>query len=134
MVLFVLVAVVVLVVLIVGGAFVGGAADATPVGIIVGFSLWVVLTGAFAYMAYGTEETVRITVERTERIADGDGGKWMVYAAPAESGETFKNTDALFHGKTDSTDVQRSLVAGRTCTTARSTASASASPLHTGTS
>lgn len=102
-------AVVSLVILGVGLLFTLGKESLWPIAIavilcvgIVGFNYW---------LSFGTERTVQIEIEGKERIAEGKGGKWMVYA---KSGETFENTDAWFHGKTDSTDFQRSLKVGHT--------------------
>lgn len=113
MILFILVAVVIAAIVL----GIGAAATSTS-----GRSVWLALAAViyaclfagFYWAAYGTEETVTITVSGKERIAEDKSGKWVVYAAPRATGETFENTDALFHGKTNSTDLQRQLEIGKT--------------------
>jgi hypothetical protein len=86
-------------------------ADTTPVCAIIGVVIGLGLTALFGYLAFGTEDTVTFKVEGKERIAEDGDGKWLVYAS---NGETYENTDAWFHGKTRSTDLNRDVVVGHT--------------------
>lgn len=65
-----------------------------------------------AWFAYGTAETVTVTVTKTERITTGSGDnmshKYLVFT----SGETFENSDCLWYGKFNSSDVQGRLSPG----------------------
>lgn len=82
----------------------------------VAFGVIVVLAIAFsAWYVYGTGDTVTVKVTDKERIteSDGDGGvtsKYLVYTDK----ETFENTDTIFKGKFDSSDVYRKLHEGKT--------------------
>lgn len=110
MILFIIIALIVGVVLIGVGLFFSSEEGRTwP--FFAGVGLWLALTAFFWYASWGTKTTETILVERTERIAEGNDGKWVVYE---QDGETFENTDAWFQGKTDSTDLQRELLAGHT--------------------
>lgn len=79
--------------------------------LMMGFAIAATLTIFFFWLSFGTEQRIAITVDGKERIAEDNDGKWVVYA---KSGETFENTDAWFHGKSDSTNLQRKLVVGKT--------------------
>jgi len=65
-----------------------------------------------AWFAYGTAETVTATVTKTERITTGSGedirSKYLVFTTE----ETFENTDCLWYGKYNSSDIQGRLVPG----------------------
>jgi hypothetical protein len=74
--------------------------------LVVALVSWVALTAFFGWLSFGTEDTITVRFEGKERIAEGDGGKWMFYA---EGGETFENTDAWYHGKSDSTNLYRAV-------------------------
>lgn len=64
------------------------------------------------YKAYGTKETVTVTVtEKTVKRTDNDD-QYMIFT----EGEVFKNTDALLNGKFDSSDLYGKIKAGSTCT------------------
>lgn len=70
------------------------------------------IVGFSALVAYGTLETVTVTVLKTERISIGSGEtlhhKYLVYT----NGETFENTDSLLHGTFNSSDVHGRLEPG----------------------
>ena len=58
---------------------------------------------------YGTADTARITVTDKERVCDKDDCKWLVFTS---NNGVYQNSDAFFHFKFDSADVQASLVPG----------------------
>lgn len=66
------------------------------------------------YQSSATGETVTLTVRDKERIVTGSGdstsSKYIVYA----EGETFENTDSMFDGKFNSSDLQGGLERGHT--------------------
>lgn len=72
-------------------------------------------TGLSALYNYGTEDTVRFTVDDLERITESDGetvtSKYLIFT---EEGETFENTDSLWRWKFDSSDMQGQLDEGKT--------------------
>lgn len=78
---------------------------------VAGLVCWLLIGGWLYYASWGTKTTETIIVEGTERIAEDNDGKWVVYE---KDGETFQNTDAWFQGKTNSTDLQRQIKAGHT--------------------
>jgi hypothetical protein len=66
---------------------------------------------------FGTETHVQITVQRLDDQATGSSGhQYLVFTRGTDSqpGETFKNTDAFWHGKFNSTDLQAQLQPGHT--------------------
>jgi hypothetical protein len=69
--------------------------------------------GLSAWFAYGTAETVMATVTKTERITTGSGDsishKYLVFTTQ----ETFENSDCLWYGKFNSSDVQGRLTPGQ---------------------
>jgi hypothetical protein len=76
-----------------------------------GALLVVILTIFFWWLSFGTEHTETIKVADKERIAEGEGGKWVIYGA---DDQTYENTDAWYHGKSDSTNLQRKIKVGQT--------------------
>ena len=58
---------------------------------------------------YWTAENVTIMVSGKERIAEEGGGKYLVFT----EGEVFQNTDCLFRGKFNSSDVYGQLEPGK---------------------
>ncbi len=128
MLLFTIVAIIAIVVCVCIGATIGDSAGSVVLGAILGLAVGLALTGYFHWRHFGTETTVTFTVAGKERIAEDGDGKWVVYAKPGPGigdgnavdvedpgavGETFENTDDLFHGKTRSTDLQNTLRVGR---------------------
>lgn len=81
------------------------------VGIVTAVVVFVLALGFQYWLSYGTEKTETIRVVGKERIAEGNDGKWVVYGA---DDQTYENTDAWFHNKSDSTNLQRKLVVGQT--------------------
>ncbi len=70
-----------------------------------------------------TQDTVTITVTKTERVQkkDGEGSEYMVWGRHADDNgkndmETFKNIDSTLFWKFDSADVQGTLEVGETYT------------------
>ena len=66
--------------------------------------------GFYTFSYYSTTEDITITVTNTERIVESDAdnkttSKYLVFT----TNETFENTDALFLGKWNSSDVQGAL-------------------------
>lgn len=53
-------------------------------------------------MEYGTEHNVTFTVQGLDDQSTGKGHQYMIFAA---DGNTYVNTDAWLHGKTDSSNV-----------------------------
>lgn len=81
--------------------------------------LWIVATllvticmGLSAGFTYATAETVTATVTKTERITTGSGdtisSKYLVFTTR----ETFENSDCLWYGKFNSSDIQGRLTPG----------------------
>lgn len=72
--------------------------------------------GMGGFIAHGTQETITITVTDTERIVTGSGetlsSKYLVFTET----ETFENTDTLWFGKWNSSDLQGQLRPGKTYT------------------
>lgn len=66
------------------------------------------------YASHGTIEVVTATVTDKERITTGSGenmeSKYLVFT----NRETFENTDSLWHGKFNSSDLQGRLKVGET--------------------
>ena len=83
--------------------------------LILGFGAVVAgLLGADYALQKSSEDTVRVTVTGKDVITSGSDGnvssKYLIYA----DNETFENEDALWYGKYNSSDVQRTLEAGKT--------------------
>lgn len=62
------------------------------------------LLGFTAYVQLGTVDHVSVTVTGSERVTS----KYLVFA----KGETFQNTDAMFHGKWNSSDLHGKIQPG----------------------
>jgi len=79
-----------------------------------GIILTISIVGTVFY--YQTEEIVTITVMDKERIVESDGesttSKYLIFT----EAETFENTDLLFKGKFNSSDIQGQLQEGETYT------------------
>lgn len=67
-----------------------------------------------AFVVYGTQDEVQVTVNKTERVVQGFGdsqtSKYLVFTDK----ETFENTDTLFYLKYNSSDVHSKLSDGKT--------------------
>jgi hypothetical protein len=72
----------------------------------------------FNSFEYGTETSVVFTVKNLDDQSTGSSGhQYLVFTylpGTTTPGEVFKNTDAWFHGKTNSSDIQSALVPGHT--------------------
>jgi len=73
-------------------------------------SVWV---AASRWYAFGTAETVRFKVHKTERVTFAQGrdasSKYLVFT----SLEVFENTDSFWHDKFDSADMHGRLMPGK---------------------
>lgn len=88
----------------------------TLASLVVCITVFVVIAGlGFVVAGIFNTETYIVTVTDKERINDGDSSKYLVYA-DSEDGESlvFENTDSLFHGKFNSSNVQGKLKEGKT--------------------
>lgn len=80
-------------------------------GLIAGLGTW------FGNFEYGSETSVVFTVKQVTDQATGSGHQYMVFTYEAGTrtpAEVFKNTDAWFHGKSSSSNLQNYLTAGVT--------------------
>lgn len=79
---------------------------ATTIAYLIIFAVLLVPLSAYQL---GTKETVTVTVTGKERVTSGSGDslshKYLVFTEH----ETFQNTDALFHWKYNSSDIQGKL-------------------------
>jgi hypothetical protein len=73
----------------------------------------VLIGGSFWYMEYGTEHTVTFTVKSLDDQATGNSHQYMIFTT---DGQVYQDTDAWFHGKTDSSNVYDFLSVGDTYT------------------
>lgn len=74
----------------------------------------ILLVGGCGGCFYATQVKtgeVELTVESKERIAEENGGKWLVFAT---DGNVYQVTDNILFGKTDSTDRYHDLQVGTT--------------------
>ena len=78
------------------------------------FVILVLAIGLSVAYQYGTVKEVQITVSEKERIVKADGDDVTSYYLVFCEDETFKNDDALFHGKFRSSDLQGKLKVGET--------------------
>ena len=78
------------------------------------FIILVLALGLTAAYQYGTVKEVQITVTEKERIVKSNGEDVESYYLVFCEDETFKNDDALFHGKFRSSDLQGKLKVGET--------------------
>ena len=60
------------------------------------------------FMVYGTQETVSVTVVKTERVVSGESSKYLVFTED----ETFKNSDTIWYLKFNSSDIYGRLEPG----------------------
>ena len=77
--------------------------------------LFVLMIGSCnCYINYGTAEDITITVTEKDRIVQGSGdsisSKYLIFT----NGEVFQNTDTIWYGKFDSTDIQGRIKPGKT--------------------
>lgn len=56
-----------------------------------------------------------VEVTRTERISDGESGKYLVWTSSPKGAETFQNTDSWLALKFNSSDVQGEFSPGSKC-------------------
>ncbi|CCF83468.1 hypothetical protein [Nitrolancea hollandica] len=56
----------------------------------------------------GSHEMVTDTVVRTERVEDGNGGRYLIYG----EAEVYQNTDSVYFGKFNSSDLYRDIKEG----------------------
>jgi hypothetical protein len=79
-------------------------------GVVMFFVIIITFSGLFAR---NTQDTVEVTVVKTERVSSGSGEslthKYMVFTTE----ETFENTDSAWYGKFNSSDLHGQLVPGR---------------------
>lgn len=70
------------------------------------------LIAVSAWYTYGTAETVTVRVVKTERVTTGSGdqvsSKYLVFAV----GETFQNSDSIWYGKFNSSDLHGRIDSG----------------------
>lgn len=68
--------------------------------------------GTFACSTRVSNENVEtITVTEKERVQDGDTSRYLIFT---EDDGVFENTDSLFHGKFNSSDVYGQIEPGKT--------------------
>ena len=54
----------------------------------------------FGIIAYSTDEWVDVHVKEKERVAESDGGRYLIFTDE----EVFKNTDSIWYWKFNSSD------------------------------
>lgn len=87
----------------------GCGALAVLAGIVV-----VVLGLIFWHMEYGTQHDVTFTIKSLDDQASGSKGhKYLIFTT---DGHVYENTDAWFHGKTDSSNLWAGFSVGQTWT------------------
>lgn len=81
-------------------------------GALIALALALIIGGLYApyYFKANTKEWVTDTVVKTERVQDGSSSKYLVYG----ENEVYENTDDVFFGKTNSSDVYRDIREGET--------------------
>lgn len=70
---------------------------------------FVAMLGSKGCIEYGTVDHVTATVSKTERVNDRESSKYLVFT----NGETFQNTDTIWHGKWNSSDIHGRLQPGK---------------------
>ncbi len=81
------------------------------VGIVLLIALLIGLSG---FYAYGTQDTVVITIDDKERITTGSGDSLSHKYLIMSDTEVLENTDSLWYMKFDSADTQARLKRGKT--------------------
>lgn len=79
-------------------------------GMILAFLAIVAVLFSYPMALMGSRTTVTATVNRTESVNSGKGHKYLVFTDVG----VFENTDSLWFGKWDSSDVYNSLAVGGT--------------------
>lgn len=70
-------------------------------------ALVLLLVGGLGWhMEYGTQHNVTFKVTGIEDQSTGSSHKYLIFTSHDGRTEVFENTDAMFHGKNDSSDVQ----------------------------
>lgn len=88
----------------------------TLMSLVACITIFAVIAGlGFIVAGVFNTETYVVTITDKERVNKGDSSKYLVYA-DSEDGESlvFENTDSLFHGKFNSSNVQGKLKEGKT--------------------
>lgn len=76
-------------------------------------SVLIALAVLSAVVAYGTEDTVTVTITDKERVVNQNSSRYLVYTETRNGNiEVFKNTDNLWYFKFNSSDVQAKLKPG----------------------
>ena len=78
---------------------------------IVGAVLAVIIGTALWQIEYGTEHNVTFTIKSLDDQASGSSHKYLVFTT---GGEVYEDTDSMFHGKTDSSNVYALFSPGQT--------------------
>lgn len=71
-------------------------------GFMITIAVIILLTTAIMVANIASKDVVEATVSRTERIANGDDSKYLVFT---EEGEVFQNSDSWFFLKFNSSDL-----------------------------
>lgn len=84
------------------------------------FGAWaafiVVIGGVSSYVTFNTQERITATVTRDgERVCSSSGDTTSCKYVEFFDGETFENTDNMFFGKFNSSDVHGKIREGMTC-------------------
>lgn len=78
-------------------------------------ALIVFLAASFWQYEYGSEKTVTFTITRLDDQAQSKGHKYLIFGTdPQGKNVIYENTDAWFHGKTDSSDIWAAMQVGQT--------------------
>lgn len=87
-----------------GDALVGCA------GLLIGAGILAGIIGG-AVVEFGTQTTATFTIKNLDDQSTGNSHKYLIFTT---QGEVFENTDAWFHGKTDSSNLQNWFTPGDT--------------------
>lgn len=79
---------------------------------IIGFVILALLIVGVNIAVYQNTNTYEITVTDKETKKDGETSKYLIFAEVDGESKVFKNTDALFAGKFNSSDLQGELKVG----------------------